>query len=177
MRRNKEAKVHDDNVSINDSITLDDNNSIASVENDNDSVGSHHSAVETSSKRSKRKSSNASRASHASSQHSNNSGSAFSFTKKRQEKLLVNTTLTFLDLDGSRSEDKLNNRPDSYSSLQREVCRLRPLSRAMLVYQYLDGEKVFPANFKASDQFVVRELLAKPRIIFASCSLRDRTVS
>lgn len=165
MKRNKEAKHEqrhdDDNISINDSITLDDNNSIASIENDNESVGSHHSSVETGSKRSKqRKSSNASRTSHTS-QHSKDSGSAFSFTKKKQAKLLVNTTLIFLDLNGNRSEYKLNSRPDSYSSLQREVSRLRPLNRAMFVFQYQDGEKVFPVNFKSSDQFVVRELLAK----------------
>lgn len=165
MKRNKEAKSHeqkhDDNVSINDSITLDDNSSTASLKDGNESVGSHHS-VGSASKRSRRKSSNASRASHvSSSQHSSHSGSAFSFIKRKQEKLLVNTTLLFLDLNGTRTEHKLHNRPDTYSSLQREVAMLRPFSRAMFVYQYLDGEKVFPPNFKPSDKFVVRELLAK----------------
>lgn len=94
-----------------------------------------------------------------------NSSSVTSFSRRRhaakEKARMTMTTLVFHWLNGEKLEKELSFRPCNYSELQREIARLTPRSQAMFAVQYLNGEKVFPVNFKESDRFAVREIRTK----------------
>jgi hypothetical protein len=91
------------------------------------------------------------------------SSSTGSLAKRRQEtkekEKLKHTILKFIFLTEESKEVVLKYRPASYSELQREIARLTPRYKTMFVVQNIAGEKVFPPNFKPSEQFIIRELL------------------
>lgn len=78
------------------------------------------------------------------------------------QSLVVNTSLEFIDLDGSRRIVDLGKRVLTYSELQREIARINAKSFDMYVIQNSKGEKIFPTNFAPSDKLFVRKLLTKP---------------
>lgn len=69
------------------------------------------------------------------------------------------TTLTFIALDGTRTDRPLPLKVQSYSELQREISRLNTGTQQMLVIQDEKGQRIGSQHFVPRSKIIVRELL------------------
>lgn len=85
-----------------------------------------------------------------------------SVKKEKKRSSLNVTTLLFIQPDGSRREQVLPIRVQNYSELQREVARVVPGGREVVVMQDEKGNRLTSQNFIPRSKIVVRSLLLKP---------------
>ena len=67
------------------------------------------------------------------------------------------TILNFKFVDGSKNDVILLHQPQTYADLQREICKIYPNTKKMLVIQDIEGNFVYANSFTPSASFVLKE--------------------
>jgi len=70
---------------------------------------------------------------------------------------VLTTTLKFRFLDKTTKDFILHTRPQTYSDVQREIARVFPNIRRILVLQYENGKLVIAKDFQPSEILIIRE--------------------
>lgn len=79
---------------------------------------------------------------------------------------VITTTLKFRFLDKTTKDFLIYSRPQNYTDIQREIARVYPNMRRILVVQYDNGKLVTAKDFQPSEIFVIREFenIQKPSL-------------